>query len=83
MADYEPISCMAHEQLEFAVLRRIPLSLLLKDGRTLNGQALDVYAQAGAEWLKLREPQGTEHVLRLDEIAEIREPAGASPPESD
>lgn len=80
MSDYQPIACIEHERLEFAVLRRIPLRLLLRDGRALNGRALDVYTQAGAEWLKLRDPLGTEHVLRLDEIAAVRE---VHPPESD
>lgn len=76
MRDYQPIACVEHERLEFAVLRRFPITLLLKDGRSLNGQALDVYTKEGAEWLKLREVTGAEHVLRLDEIAEMREPAG-------
>lgn len=83
MSDYQPISCVEHERLEFAVLRRLPLSLLLKDGRTLNGLALDVYTSDGGEWLKLREVLGTEHVLRLDEIARIQEQAGSLQPESD
>jgi transcriptional antiterminator Rof (Rho-off) len=74
---------MEHERLEFAVLRRIPLSLLLKDGRTLNGQALDVYTKGGGEWLVLREVLGTEHVLRLDEIARVCEQAASAPPDSD
>lgn len=83
MSDYQPIACIEHERLEFAVLRRIPLSLLLKDGRTLNGQALDVYTRAGAEWLKLRDALGAEHVLRLDEIAQMREAQEPRPPETD
>lgn len=83
MSDYEPIACVEHERLEFAVLRRIPLSLLLKDGRSLNGQALDVYTKDGAEWLKLRDVLGTEHTVRLDEIAEVREQAPPIQPESD
>lgn len=45
MPDYQPISCMQHERLELAVLRRIPLKLQLKDGYTLSGRALDVYTR--------------------------------------
>jgi transcriptional antiterminator Rof (Rho-off) len=75
-SDYSPISCVDHERLEFAVLRRIPLTLLLRDGRNLTGQVLDVYARGGAEWLRLREPTGDEHEVRLDEIETIREPRG-------
>ncbi|MBT9612620.1 MAG: transcriptional antiterminator, Rof, partial [Burkholderiales bacterium] len=52
--DYQPISCVQHERLEFAVLRRIPLHLKLQDGRELTGLALDVFTQDGAEWLKFR-----------------------------
>ena len=73
MSDYQPIACIEHERLEFAVLRRFSIHLFLKDGRSLDGQALDVYTKEGAEWLKLRDPLGVEHVLRLDEIAEMRE----------
>lgn len=72
--DYVPISCADHERLEFAVLRRLPITLLLKDGTTLTGQALDVFTREGAEWLRLREAGGREHVLRLDGIAELRTP---------
>lgn len=76
MSEYQPIACIEHERLEFAVLRRFLITLLLKDGRVLKGQALDVYTKEGAEWLKLREATGAQHVLRLDEIAEMRELAG-------
>lgn len=69
MADYQPIPCAQHERLEFAVLRRIPLTLQLQDGRTLRGHALDVYTQAGAEWLNFRTAPGVEEILRLDQIA--------------
>lgn len=71
--DYTPISCIDHERLEFAVLRRFPITVSLKDGRNLTGQALDVYARDGAEWLRLREATGAEHVIRLDQIVLLRE----------
>jgi Rho-binding antiterminator len=83
MNDYQPIACSEHERLEFAVLRRIPLHLLLKDGRGLDGRALDVYAKDGAEWLKLRDALGGEHTLRLDEIAQVREQAASAQPDTD
>jgi len=66
---YQPISCMQHERLEFAVLRRIPLKLQLANGDALAGMGLDVYTQAGAEWLKFRDATGVEQVIRLDQIA--------------
>lgn len=72
-SDYQPISCMRHERLEFAVLRRIPLILQLTNGDTLNGLALDVYTQAGAEWLKFRDNAGQESLIRLDQIERFSE----------
>lgn len=83
MSDYQPIACVEHERLEFAVLRRIPLNLLLKDGRSLDGHALDVYTKDGAEWLKLQDALGREHILRLDEIVQVREQAASGQPETD
>ena len=68
--DYQPISCMQHERLELAVLRRSSLKLRLKDGRVLRGQALDVYTQAGAEWLKFH-ISAMEKIVRLDHIETI------------
>ncbi len=73
---YTPIACVDHERLEFAVLRRMPVTLVLRDGGRLSGQPLDVYTRDGAEWLRLREPGGAEHVLRLDRIATVLTPAG-------
>ncbi len=71
--DYQPIACMQHERLEFAVLRRIPLHLKLKDGRELIGLVLDVYTKGGAEWLKIRDGGEAEETLRLDQIAAFKE----------
>ena len=71
--DYQPISCMQHERLEFAVLRRIPLKLRLMNGNSLNGLALDVYTRGGAEWLKFRDATGIEQVIRLDQIKSFSE----------
>lgn len=72
-ADYQPISCLQHELLEFAVLQRIPLKLQLANGVALAGMALDVYTQAGAEWLKFRDAAGVEQVIRLDQIVTFSE----------
>lgn len=71
--DYQPIACMQHERLEFAVLRRIPLHLKLQDGRELTGLALDVFTQNGAEWLKFQDGSDVEETLRLDWIAAFNE----------
>lgn len=71
--NYQPISCMQHERLEFAVLRRIPLKLKLANGEALDGLAVDVYTKDGAEWLKFRDGAGTELVIRLDQIERFSE----------
>ena len=73
MSDYQPIACVEHERLEFAVLRRMPLRLGLHNGVVLQGLPEDVYTQAGAEWLKLREISGTQQVIRLDLIKHFSE----------
>lgn len=72
MADYVPIACVAHERLEFAVLKRQALRLRWRDeagveqaGRVM---PLDVYTRDGAEWLRLRDESGAEQVVRLDRI---------------
>ena len=73
MSEYQPIACMQHERLEFAVLRRLPLQIKLRDERALNGLALDVYTQGGAEWLKFQSTTGVEELIRLDQIASFNE----------
>lgn len=72
MSDYVPISCMAHERLEFAVLRRQKLRLRLKqeDGSAQELVALptDVTTRNQAEWLSFRKEDGQTDEVRLDQI---------------
>lgn len=72
MSDYQPIACIEHERLEFAVLRRQTLRLAYRDegGQPLARTVLptDVATRDGAEWLSCREADGTEYVIRLDRI---------------
>ena len=70
---YQPISCAQHERLEFAVLRRILLKLKLKNGRVVTGFAVDVYTEAGAEWLMFCDTAGAEALIRLDQIEDFNE----------
>lgn len=77
VSDYQSISCIQHEQLEFSVLRKIPLFLVYRlDGVELSEIVLplDVSTHDGAEWLKFR-GQGGEAVIeiRLDWIVSFRE----------
>lgn len=70
MSDYVPIPCIAHEKLEFAVLRRQKLRLRLRDGgageRMLIVLPIDVATRDGAEWLSYCTEAGETGVLRLD-----------------
>lgn len=72
MADYAPIACVAHERLEFAVLKRQRLRLVYRDEAGAEQAAevlpLDVYTRDGAEWLSVRDEAGREFVVRLDRI---------------
>jgi Rho-binding antiterminator len=72
MSDYEPIACIEHERLEFAVLRRQKLRLQLLDesgtAQTLTVLPTDVATREQAEWLTYRDDSGAEGVVRLDRI---------------
>ena len=73
MTDYQPISCVDHERLEYAVLTRRKLDITWRapheaerHGRLM---PLDVQTKDGAEWLTAGDSQGTPHVIRLDWIS--------------
>ena len=66
---YQPISCINHERLEFAVLKRQWLELEVLHGEHQGKQRLlplDVYAQEGVEWLEAQKESGEKLTLRLD-----------------
>ena len=72
--DYQPIACVAHERLEFAVLKRRRLKLVCRDAAgAIAGLPLDVYTKDAAEWLRLRDDTGVEHTVRLDRILSFEE----------
>jgi Rho-binding antiterminator len=76
--EYQPISCVQHERLEFSVLRKIPLQIEYHQGLDKIHQIvmpLDVATRSGAEWLKFR-VIGTDEVneIRLDSIISFVEP---------
>jgi transcriptional antiterminator Rof (Rho-off) len=75
-ASYRPISCIQHERLEFAVLRRTPLLLTYQAGGepiTARVKVLDVFTRDGAEWLSFSDESGKRAVIRLDQIVEFQE----------
>lgn len=70
-ADYQPISCVSHERLELAVLKKQWLDIQVLEGDAAGMHhllPLDVYAQAGVEWLKAQTESGNTLTLRLDQI---------------
>lgn len=78
MPEYQPISCVQHERLEFSALRKIPLQIEYRQGLDKIHQIvmpLDVATRSGAEWLKFR-VIGTDEVneIRLDSIISFVEP---------
>lgn len=69
MSDYQPISCVAHERLEFAALKRQWLDVTVMVGDHAGCQRLmpvDVYTRDGAEWLVAETESGERLTLRLD-----------------
>ncbi len=69
--EYQPISCINHERLEFAVLKQQWLDMeMLLDGKSERCHLLpiDVYAQSGVEWLDALTESGEKLTLRLDQI---------------
>lgn len=76
MAPYQPIACISHERLEFAVLRRLRLDLAWREGESTRHDTvspLDVATRDGAEWLTCRLSDGGEAVIRLDHILSFEE----------
>ena len=70
-SDYQPISCINHERLEFAVIKRQWLNVEMVQGDWAGVQRLlpvDVYACGGVEWLEAQTESGKRLKLRLDAI---------------
>lgn len=66
---YQPISCVNHERLEFAVLKRQWLEIEVMQGEHAGRRRLlplDVYAREGVEWLQAQTESGEKFALRLD-----------------
>ncbi|HAN56414.1 MAG TPA: transcriptional antiterminator, Rof [Betaproteobacteria bacterium] len=76
-APYQPIACVQHERLEFAVLKRIPLWLRYRDTNGMHATVkvlpLDVETRDAAEWLSARFEDGHSEILRLDWLLDFSE----------
>lgn len=69
------LSCSQYDVLESAALLKTPLILVLEN-RQLSVIIKDVFAKGSEEFLKAVEMKtGTEHLLRLDRIHQIIDPA--------
>lgn len=69
---YQPISCVNHERLEYAVLKKQWLNVKVQQGVYAGQQRLlplDVYAREGVEWLEAQTASGEKLTLRLDWLA--------------
>lgn len=67
--DYRPISCISHERLEYAVMKKQWLEIEVRQGEHAGRQRLqplDVYAREGVEWLEAQTEAGETLTLRLD-----------------
>lgn len=77
MNDYQPISCINHERLEYAVLTRHKLDLTWQAPNEAAQRSvlmpLDVQTRDGAEWLMAGDGQGHQYVIRLDWISAFSE----------
>lgn len=70
--NYQPISCINHERLEFAALRRQWIDIEVIHGKHAGRHRLlllDVYARDGEEWLEAQTEPGDKITLRLDQIS--------------
>ena len=74
---YEPIACILHERLEFAVLKRLHLQVQYLDSVGLAVVSailpLDVYSGNAAEWLKMQHADGQVETIRLDALLTFSE----------
>lgn len=71
MADYHPIDCSLHDELQLRAMRRgvhtVEWSNEQGAPRSLRGTLVDVFARDGVEYLKLDD--GTE--IRLDRLIRV------------
>ena len=69
-APYEPIACGFHDRLEHWAIRREPVEVVwraLETERSATSRIVDVWAQGGADYLKLE----TGERIRLDRLVSV------------
>ncbi|MBT3047100.1 MAG: hypothetical protein AB2722_10075 [Candidatus Thiodiazotropha sp.] len=70
--DYLPIPCAQHEAYQYAVIKGVMLDLSWRDGRGVKygarARPIDVVTRDGAEFLVIKQQDGSIHSIRLDRI---------------
>jgi transcriptional antiterminator Rof (Rho-off) len=72
MTDYAPIDCGLHSTYELAIMQQRILELSWQDAdhgvQTGAVTPLDLFARNGEEYMRVREANGNEQLIRLDWI---------------
>ncbi|MGB5261720.1 MAG: transcriptional antiterminator, Rof [Gammaproteobacteria bacterium] len=72
MTDYRPIDCGQHSDYELAIIQQRRLRLSWHDpagvSHTRTVTPVDVFTHRGEEFMRVREVDGLEHLIRLDRI---------------
>lgn len=66
--DYVPISCADYETFEIACMDRYDVELTTRDGRKVAGRAVDLAVRSPAEFLVIRNDDGTTEDIRVDQV---------------
>lgn len=69
--DYEPVDCDFSDEIEFAIIRQIPVEVKYWNVKnkihSIKGKILDIFIQDLAEFIKM----SNQTLIRLDRIASI------------
>ncbi|MBW7981363.1 Rho-binding antiterminator [Enterobacillus tribolii] len=71
--EYQPINCDDYDNLELACQHHWVLTLVLREGETLEAKASDLFSRKQVEYL-LVEKDGETRELRLDHIVSFSHP---------
>lgn len=69
--DYKPLSCIAYERLEHAILAHARLRIVRSDGaddRALQVVPTDLITEQGVEYLAFEDASGAPDRVRLDQF---------------
>lgn len=68
---YEPVDCDFSDELEFAVIRQLPVEVkywnVKNDLHAIRGRIIDIYTENQAEYIKM----SNQTLVRLDRIASV------------